>query len=262
MEIVNDIFFLKIMLFAKKYRMRNLMRVLGIVGLLFISACSKNNDNSIVEEIYSLSIAEPSGLSYSADKQAFYTVSDRGAIYKISFTGKTIKQLHYMSDDFEGITVNPNNNRIYIIKERVGKLVELDSDGWKINTYKIIGDSGNSGLEGITYDTTRNLFYMLKEKNPNMLITYSLEKGITKQISLDFALDYSGIFYNETTDKLWIVSDESNTLTRCDLDGNALKSYKLNNLRGIEGVVVNADETEAYIVSDPSNKMYKLNLVD
>ena len=242
--------------------MKNVGRILGLVGLLFVAACNKEETDTIVAEIFSLSIAEPSGLSYSVDKQSFYTVSDRGTLYNISIDGKTIKQLHYTSEDFEGVTVNPNNGKIYVVKERVGELVELDSDGWKSNTYKIIGDSGNSGLEGVTYDAKRDLFYMLKEKDPNMLITYSIADGITKNINLDFALDYSGIFYNQSTDKLWIVSDESNTLTRCDLEGNAEKSYALDNLQGIEGIVVNDDETIAYVVSDPNNKLYKLNLVE
>ena len=242
--------------------MKNVVRVLSVVGLLFVASCSKDQDDSIVEEIYSLSIAEPSGLSYSADRESFFTVSDRGMLYSMSFNGENAKQLHYTSEDLEGVTVNPNNGRIYVVKERVGELIELDSDGWKINTYKIIGDSGNSGLEGVTYDAKRNLFYMLKEKDPNMLIVYSLDDGIVKQISLDFASDYSGIFYNQSTDKLWIVSDESSTLTRCDLEGNAEKSYALGNLQGIEGIVVNSEETEVFVVSDPSNKLYKISLVE
>lgn len=242
--------------------MKNVTRLLSVVGLIFVTSCSKAKNDSIVEEIYPLNIAEPSGLSYSADKQSFYTVSDRGTTYNMSLEGNDVKQLSYSSEDFEGITVNPDNSHIYVVKERVGELVELDVNGRYLRTFKIIGDSGNSGLEGVSYDAKRDLFYLLKEKNKGLLITYSLSEGVKNQIELEFAGDYSGIYYNTSTDKLWIVSDESNTLTKCDLDGNEENSYKLGNLQGIEGVVVNDEETEAYIVSDPNNKLYKINLLE
>ncbi|MEN8115448.1 MAG: SdiA-regulated domain-containing protein [Bacteroidota bacterium] len=235
--------------------------VVGLIGLLVFVSCSENNEHTILLDTYPLSISEPSGLSYSADKQSLYTVSDRGTIYSLSFDGKSIQKLSYTSDDFEGVTVNIKNSGIYVVKERSGELVELDVNGRYKKTYSIINNPGNSGLEGVSYDSKRNLFYLLKEKDKGLLITYSLSEGITDETELGFASDYSGIFYNENTDKLWIVSDESNTLTRCDLKGNSEIYYDLTNLQGIEGVVVNEDETEAFIVSDPSNKIYKINLL-
>ncbi len=92
-----------------------------------------------------------------------------------------------------------------------------------------------------------------------LLIKYSINNNTKTEIKLDFAYDYSGIYYNHVSDKLWIVSDESRTLSQCTLDGIIIKSYKLP-VSGLEGIVVNDDETEAYVVSDPNNKLYRIDL--
>ncbi|MEN8138995.1 MAG: SdiA-regulated domain-containing protein [Bacteroidota bacterium] len=218
-------------------------------------------DYSIILDSYELSIAEPSGLAFSTDKESLYTVSDRGMLYQISLTGNTIKELPFAGDDFEGVTVNPLTSDIYVIEEGKGKLNKLDNKGVFQESYNILDNSGNSGLEGLTYDVSRNVFYMLKEKSDGLLIKYSVTDGSQTEIKLNFAYDYSGIFYNSSTDKLWIVSDESKTLTQCTNSGQKIKEYKLP-ISGVEGVVVNNEETEAYLVSDPNNMLYKINLIE
>ena len=92
-----------------------------------------------------------------------------------------------------------------------------------------------------------------------LLIKYSIDNNAKTQVKLSFALDYSGIYYNNLSDKLWIVSDESRTLTQCTLNGTKIFSYQLP-ISGVEGIVVNDEETIAYVVSDPNNKLYKLDL--
>ena len=92
-----------------------------------------------------------------------------------------------------------------------------------------------------------------------LLIKYSTSNDTKTQVKLNFALDYSGIYYNDRSNKLWIVSDESKTLTQCALNGAKIISYQLP-ISGVEGIVVNDEETIAYVVSDPNNKLYKLDL--
>ena len=244
--------------------MKNIVRIISVVGFSLLFSCIPDSipiDDSIILDTYKMSIYEPSGLSYTADGKDFFTVSDRGMIYKISHKGETIKQLAYEEEDFEGVTVDPINYHIYIVKERSGELVKLDYNGNKISSYNIIGDSGNSGLEGVSYDSNNEIFYLLKEKNEGLLIKYSITKGKLFETRLQFAKDYSGIYFNNSTDNLWVVSDESKTLTKCSADGVKIKSYNIP-ISGIEGIVVNSQETEAYVVSDPNNKLYKLNLVE
>lgn len=216
-------------------------------------------DYSIIIDSYELSIYEPSGLSYSADKESFYMVSDKGFVYQISLSGQTLKELPHTGDDFEGITVDPLSSDIYICEEGKGNLVKLNENGIVQNSYHILDNGYNNGLEGLTYNNNLDVFYLLKEMSEGLLIKYDLQNDTQTQIKLNFALDYSGIFYNSTSNKLWIVSDESRTLTQCTLDGVKIKNYILP-IAGVEGIVVNDDETVAYVVSDPNNKLYKLDL--
>ncbi|MCK5788787.1 MAG: SdiA-regulated domain-containing protein, partial [Chlamydiia bacterium] len=127
--------------------MKNVVRFLSVVGFSFIVSCIPDSfevDNSLILEKYSLlPIYEPSGLSYSADGKDFYTVSDRGVLYKINTSGVILKTLPYTDDDFEGVTVNPSTSNIYVVKERTGELVKLDLNGNVISTTDIIGESGN-----------------------------------------------------------------------------------------------------------------------
>ena len=233
-----------------------------LLGILSLTSCRPKSfeiDYSIILESHEMTIYEPSGLSFSSDKKYLYTVSDRGSAYKISLTGKTIEELSFTGDDFEGITIYPITSDIYICQEGKGNLVKLNSAGILQNTYDIIDSPGNNGLEGLCYNADLNEFYLLKEMSDGLLIKYSVENNTKTQIILNFAYDYSGIYYNNISKKLWIVSDESKTLTQCDLNGNKIKDYKLP-ISGVEGIVVNDEETIAYVVSDPNNKLYKIDL--
>ena len=233
-----------------------------IIVLLLLAACRPEPfdvDYSIILESYNLDIKEPSGLAYSPDRESLYIVSDQGMAYNVSLTGTTIKQLSFTGDDFEGIVVDSSTADIYICEEGKGDLVRLNSNGVVQSTFNILDNPGNSGLEGVTYNPNEKEFYMLKEISEGLLIKYSTNNDTKTQVKLNFALDYSGIYYNNISNKLWIVSDESKTLTQCTLNGAKIFSYQLP-ISGVEGVVVNDEETVAYVVSDPNNKLYKLDL--
>jgi uncharacterized protein YjiK len=242
--------------------MKSVVSLIVVGGLLLMASCRPESfdiDYSIILDSYEMSIYEPSGLCYSPDKLSLYTVSDRGMVYEISLTGNTIRQLSFTGDDFEGITVDPLTCDIYICEEGKGKLLKLSNNGVVQNTYSILNNPGNIGLEGLTYNNNLDEFYLLKEKSEGLLIKYSVSSNTTSQINLGFAYDYSGIYYNSISNKLWIVSDESKTLTQCYLSGMKIKSYDLP-ISGVEGVVVNDEETVAYVVSDPNKKLYKIDL--
>ena len=242
--------------------MKNIVGLFVVVGFLLLTSCRPESfevDYSIILESYEMSIYEPSGLSYSPDKESLYTVSDRGMVYQISLTGNTLRELSFTGDDLEGITVDPLTSDIYICEERKGNLVKLNNAGVAQSSYNILNNPGNTGLEGLTYNKNLDEFYMLKEMSEGLLIKYSANNNTITQIKLDFAHDYSGIYYNNISNKLWIVSDESKSLTQCTLEGVKIKTYELP-ISGVEGIVVNDDETVAYVVSDPNNKLYKIDL--
>jgi len=242
--------------------MKRVNNLFVVIALVFTAACRPEPfdiDYSMILESYNLDFKEPSGLAYSTDKESLYIVSDRGMAYQVSFTGTTIMQLAYTGDDFEGIFVDASTSDIYICEEGKGDLVKLNESGIEQSTFNILDNPGNIGLEGLTYNSIDKEFYMLKERSDGLLIKYSTISQTKTKIKLNFALDYSGIYYSDISNTLWIVSDESKTLTQCTLDGTKIFSYQLP-ISGVEGIVVNEEETVAYVVSDPNNKLYKLDL--
>ena len=244
-------------------------RVKGIVYFLVLVlfpevACRPEPfmiDKSKILETYDLTINQASGLCFPSDTSSFFIVSDQGMLYQISMTGSLIKEFPITGNDFEGVTFDPLSSCIYLCEERSGMLLKIDLNGNELESYAIMDQPGNNGIEGLTFNRNLNEFYLLKEKNEGLLIKYSIESNIKKEVVLNFANDYSGLFYNEMTDKLWIVSHESKTITQCDLEGNKIKTMSLP-ISGMEGIAVNKDETEAYVVSDPNKKLYQINLRD
>jgi len=221
-----------------------------------LSSCDKDAKKTqiqleLVKEI-DLPVKEPSGLCYSANSNAFYTVSDNTAkVYKLSLTGALIETKSYKGDDLEGITVDPNSGDIYVVEERKRELVKLNSNGVEISRkhLDIEINSINKGLEGITFNPKNNHIYILNEQNPGLLLELDATGNVIKQTELDFAIDYSGIYYEQTEDVLWVVSDKSKSVNKCTLDGKKIISYKIKESKA-EGIVVNPDSKKIYLVLD------------
>ena len=240
------------------------MRRTIIIALAAISifSCSKD-EGTAYEKLelinqFVLSVVEPSGLSYSAGKNALYTISDQtGKVYKLSLTGSLISTLGFTGNDLEGITVNSNNGDIWVVAERSRELIKLKSNGNELSRFhlNIEMNSENTGLEGITYNSDNEHLYILNEKNPGLLLEVDELGHIIRSTELNFAADYSGIFYDSSEDQLWIVSDESKTVNQCDLFGEVIKTYSIP-ITKAEGIVVDSQSKEVYLMRDGNNKMY------
>jgi uncharacterized protein YjiK len=213
-------------------------------------------------ESFNLDIAEPSGLSWALNGKDFLVVDDHGnEVYKIDKQGNMLSDYFYSGDDLEGISVDVQSQTIWLAEEAKSKVVELDSVGNKIQSFKlnIDRDSSRRSLEGISYDADNNTFYILNEDKPGLLITWQPENGITDQIPLHFAKDYSGIFYDKTDNSLWIISDQSQKLFHCDTDGNVKQGFNLA-ITKPEGIVVDSQNKRVYIVSDLDHRLYVFSL--
>jgi len=212
--------------------------------------------------IRELDVPEPSGLSFTSGKAALYTVSDEtGSFYKITFEGKLLSTVDCNGDDFEGITYNGMDRSIWIVEERNREILKFDLQGNKLKTFElnIPEYSANNGPEGITVNEKNGHLFFINEKNPALLIELDEDLRTVSENNLTFADDYSGIFYDADIDKLWIVSDESSTVTKCELNGKAIKGFHLS-VNQAEGVVVDSKNKLLYAVSDPSEKLYVFEL--
>ncbi len=240
-------------------------RLLFILFIIQSISCHKNISLSAKQlnliDSYILDIREPSGLSFSDNPGELLTVSDSSKkIFKISLTGEVIGEITPDTDlnDLEGITYNQNEDTITVIQERTRKIIKINSAGHvqKTTELDIPGSSTNKGIEGIAYNKNNNHYYIINEKNPSLLV--ELDENFNKVASnnLNFAMDYSGIFYDESSNSLWIISHESQSLTKCDLSGNSLESFRFNRISQAEGIVIDFESNRIYIVSDDDKSLY------
>lgn len=241
-------------------KIKNIGVILSVIFILFVS-CSKNNEvfpvNNGLELInsYKINVLEPSGLAINNDGTILYTVSDStNKIYKLSTAGDVLQTFEYAGNDLEGISVF-TNTKLLVVEERTKEVVEYDIATGNFTKHKIDykNTTANSGLEGVAYNFNDGTIFILNEKDPGLLIRLNPNYTIKTSTTLNFASDYSGIFHESATDNLWIVSDQSRTINKCDLDGNLKKSYPINVVKA-EGIAVSNDKI--YIVSDAEAKLY------
>ena len=209
-----------------------------------------------------INIPEPSGLSFTASKDALLTVSDKtGRIYRIGFNGEVMDRLPFHGHDLEGIEVDKSNGEIWVVEERKQNILHLDINGELIEKISDVhaDTKNNAGFEGIAKNG--DSLYLLIEKDPGLLIKYNIKTKKLIRIKLNFAKDFSGIDYDISDNTLWIVSDESATLNHCTLDGKLISAQEID-IRQAEGVAVDRQNKVVWIVSDGGHSLHRVNLKD
>ncbi|MCK5845841.1 MAG: SdiA-regulated domain-containing protein [Bacteroidales bacterium] len=245
--------------------------IIIFISLLAFSSCNKDeaipsDPGKDANKIYNielidsklLDIAEPSGLSWALNQTDFIIVDDRtNKAFVVDKEGNKISEFPYSGDDTEGVTINRDSNEIWIAEEAESELIRLNVNGVKQESYKIDISRGSDkkGLEGLTYDFSNKIFYILNEGEPGLLIKWKIDSGIISEKQLDFAQDYSGIFFDNADQSLWIVSDQSKKLFFCDKDAKVKQSFDLD-YKKAEGVVVDIAHQRVYIISDYEHKLY------
>ena len=83
---------------------------------------------------------------------------------------------------------------------------------------------GNSGPEGIAFDEVNGLFYVAKEKNPMVIYHFSLasiygDTSIVPEVSFNAEMalsdeidDISGLLFDQRTQRLLVLSEDSNKI--------------------------------------------------
>ncbi len=232
-----------------------------LIILIIVSACNTADTNKDAFDLvnsYKINVPEPSGLSFAADNKSLYTVSDRtNKIYRISLEGKLIEKINCTAEDLEGIVFDNLDTSIWLADERKRRLINVNLQGKTLKSIdlNIEAQNNNSGLEGLTINKNTGNFLCLNEKKPGLLIETDKSGNILKTHKLDFAKDYSGAYHDAHTNKLWIVSDKSMTITRFDAKGNTEHSYQTD-IESMEGIVVDSQNRLMYIVSDDLGRLF------
>jgi uncharacterized protein YjiK len=236
------------------------LTLIGVI-LLFLSCSTKSEEKQVENTLelinsFSINISEPSGLAINNEGTELYTVSDNtNKIYKLSTTGKVLKTYNYEGNDLEGVSMF-TSNKLLLAEERTKEIVVFDLQNNTFNKHKVAYENkdANSGIEGVAFNPNNNTIFILNEKNPGLLIKLNADFSILETYKLKFASDYSGIFYDKTTNNLWIVSDQSKTINKCNLSGKLIESYPISVAKS-EGIAVT--NNTIYIVSDSNSKLYK-----
>ena len=144
---------------------------------------------------------------------------------------------HYFPDPpdnkgLEGITVNPRNNHVFVVKEgRPGVLIEVSADQTSILNSHLL--------------STENGF-----KHPKV----EPEK-----------LDFSGLSYDGSRDTIWITSDKGQCLFHYDwnndrvlqrLDLTINNNGKQKCIRKSEGVAIDPERRRLYVVGERDGHLY------
>ena len=229
-------------------------------GIIINYSCSDNdvvrgNNNLELEASYKIDVLEPSGLAVNSSGNILYTVSDNTAqVYKLSTTGNVLQTYGYKGNDLEGVSTF-TENKLLLTEERTKSIVVFDiiTGQFSNHTINYKNNDANSGIEGITYDVNSNTIFILNEKNPGLLIRLRSDFSVIAEYELDFANDYSGIFYESLSNNLWIVSDQSKLINKCTLTGEVIESYSIN-IEQAEGIAIS--NNKIYVVSDAEEKLY------
>lgn len=240
---------------------RTYILLLCLVSLV-LHSCNKEDSSSeddlkLISQ-WPVSIPETSGLaSYHFDY--FLTVSDSlSTVYLINRNGETVKTLNYIGENTEGIAYNLEGTEIFIVEENTNEVVQLDTNGQIVNRFAVELDNKieRHGLEGISYNPNNEHLYVISEKLPSLLFELTKNGTVLNTHEIKFAEDFSSVYYDSNLNKLWILSDDSKTLTRCNLQGNWEQTWNTGIKKG-EGVVVDSNEERIYIISDgDDNQLY------
>lgn len=237
-----------------------------ILMLIFVFCNIFNKESEITESVLqpiksvALSVPEPSGLYYDENTKTFWTVSDENSrIYNIDSVGTILTSFSVKGKDLEGIEII-NDSTIVTILERDRTIVFLDLQGNELKRINLnLKGEPNKGIEGITYNSTKNLLYVINEKDPGLLLTIDSTGRVINRKQLSYTSDYSGLDYVESTNNLWIISDEGNAILKCTEDGELIEKYTVN-VEQIEGVAIDQKNNLLFIISDPLEKMYTYRL--
>lgn len=224
----------------------------------FLSACKKEEKTATPYLNFisytPLTIPEASGLAVFSSEY-YLTVSDSiSKVYLMDLEGNIVRSLSFSGKNLEGVTYDPDGPIIYVVEEKNNEVVSLDTSGQEINRFTIPLDNidPRHGLEGITINPNNGHLYVISEKDPAILFEMDKQGSILSEHELNFAKDYSSVFYELSENVLWILSDDSETLTKTTLDGQPLLTYNTG-IKKAEGVIVSTITSRVYLVTDASS---------
>ena len=207
-----------------------------------------------------------SGICLAPDGSGFLAASDRGGVYRVSFSGEATTlyvETAGFGLDCEGVTLDPATGDIYLVLERekqeVRRLRAPDYSESEVLT-TISEGSFNSGLEAITWMGDGTLM-IGNQANPCLLLRYSVADGtiLSRTEITEGITDISDLCYDPVRNALWIADSETKTINLCTLQGAIIASYSISFIDNGEGLYVDRDRQCIWVSDDTTANIYKIS---
>ena len=209
-----------------------------------------------------------SGICLAPDGSGFIAASDRGGVYKVSFSGEAATlyvETAGFGLDCEGVTVDPATGDVYFVLEREKQEVRRVrapeySESEVLAVITEVSSSSNSGLEAITWMGDGTLM-VGNQANPCLLLRLSATDGsiISRREITGGITDISDLCYDSVRNALWIADSETKTINLCDLQGNVQKSYSVPFIDNGEGLYVDRERQCIWVSDDTTANIYKIS---
>ena len=209
-----------------------------------------------------------SGICLAPDGSGFIAASDRGGVYKVSFSGEAATlyvETAGFGLDCEGVTVDPATGDVYFVLEREKQEVRRVrapeySESEALAVITEVSSSSNSGLEAITWMGDGTVM-VGNQANPCLLLRLSATDGsiISRREITGGITDISDLCYDSVRNALWIADSETKTINLCDLQGNVQKSYSVSFIDNGEGLYVDRERQCIWVSDDTTANIYKIS---
>lgn len=222
-----------------------------------------------------------SALSYDPDRKSLFTVTNKNAeMVELSLDGRILRRIALTGfGDAEAVEyISPG---IYVISDEYQQRlikVHVDDDTLFLDAADAeqltlgIDAGGNSGFEGLAYDTKGQRLFVAKERKPVQIIEVrgfpnlstdtpniiEVASNAKRDAGL-FVRDLSSLQFDERSGHLLALSDESRQILELNTEGLPIGNVSLSsgqmglrkNVPQAEGIAMGDDGT-LYLVSEPN----------
>lgn len=220
---------------------------------------------------------EPSGLVFHPLRNTLFVIGDEGDIAELQLSGNLVKQARIKAEDFEGITCDPATGLLYAVSESKAEILEINPEDFSVGREFVIEPvfeerrvliEDKNKVEAITFvpeaDNPEGGRFYLNNKSIGLnseseSVVFAVEAPLRSgagdklvgQITGYFTVpvtDLADLHYDDATDHLYLISDETNTLFEVTRTGTGVNSYALPG-KNQEGLTVD-HEGFLYIAED------------
>jgi uncharacterized protein YjiK len=220
--------------------------------------------------------SEASSVTWNWDTDTLFTLGDEGrAIVQVSKTGQQINSMSLTGFlDTEGMTYIGGGRFVVTEERRQQAFLLTYTAGGTVNKSALQmaqlgpalgdGDSGNIGVEGLSYDPRTGTFVVVKEKSPQAVYEAGINfptgsvttstlfnpaLGVTDLSDVQVLATVPSLLGGPDADNLLIYSQESRRLLEVTRSGTVLSFFNLPLFGDAEGVTIDGNGN-IYIVDE------------